>query len=107
MKKMNSTIKQFKSAIPSINKKYRPYADQVIKLFEERKIEKAKEAEKLLMQLSSPGLGPKSAIKKITEKYAHQKSITGRLTPAPIETFFVSGVIKSSQTYKRQLKKSG
>jgi len=87
MKKMNSTIKQFKSAIPSINKKYQAFGNQVIKLFEERKIEKAKEAEKLLMQLSSPGLGPKSAIKKITEKYALQKSITGRLTPAPIETF--------------------
>ena len=63
MNKINKAIKHFKSVIPSINEKYRPYADQVIKLFSERKIEKIKEAEKLLSQLSSRGMAPQTAIK--------------------------------------------
>ena len=63
---LNKSIKEFKSVIPAINQKYRPYAEQVINLFQDRKIEKRKEAEKLLDQLSSRGKGPQSAIKKIT-----------------------------------------
>ena len=61
---INKSIKEFKSVIPNINKKYRPYAEQVINLFKDRKIEKRIEAEKLLDQLSSRGKGPQSAIKK-------------------------------------------
>ena len=62
---INKSIKEFKSVIPSITQKYRPYAEQVINLFKDRKIEKRKEAEKLLDQLSSRGKGPQSAIKKL------------------------------------------
>ena len=65
MNKIKNAIKQFKSAIPAINEKCRPHAEQVIKLFTERKIEKTKEAEKLLDQLASRGLAPQSAIKKL------------------------------------------
>ncbi len=65
---INKSIKEFKTAIPGMNKKYRPYAEQVINLFRERKIEKRREAEKLLEQLSSRGKGPQSAIRKITDK---------------------------------------
>ena len=43
---VNKSIKEFKSVIPSITKKYRPYAEQVINLFKDRKIEKRIEAEK-------------------------------------------------------------
>ena len=71
---LNKSIKEFKSVIPSINQKYRPYAEQVINLFKDRKIEKRIEAEKLLDQLSSRGKGPQSAIKKITDKYKIQQS---------------------------------
>ena len=45
---INKSIKEFKSVIPSITQKYRPYAEQLINLFNDRKIEKRKEAEKLL-----------------------------------------------------------
>ena len=41
---LNKSIKEFKSVIPSINQKYRPYAEQVINLFKGRKIEKRIEA---------------------------------------------------------------
>ena len=49
---LNKSIKEFKSVIPSINQKYRPYAEQVINLFKDRKIEKRIEAEKLLEEKS-------------------------------------------------------
>ena len=108
MNKITKSIKVFKSVIlPTIAQKYRPYADQVISLFADRKIEKTKEAEKLLVQLSSRGLGPQSAIDKITKKNVIQESITGRLSRPTSDTFFISGVIKSSMTYKNQLKKTG
>jgi hypothetical protein len=42
---INKSIKEFKTAIPGMNKKYRPYAEQVINLFKELKIEKRREAE--------------------------------------------------------------
>ena len=63
-----------------INPKYRPYADQVIELFTQRKIEKKKEAENLLFQLGSRGLGPQSAINKNTNKYVKAKTVKGKLT---------------------------
>ena len=115
MNKITKSIKVFKSVIlPTIAQKYRPFADQVISLFADRKIEKTKEAEKLLLQLSSRGLGPQSAIDKITKKYVKQESITGRLSrPTPkniankLKTFFVSGVIKATETYMNKLKKDG
>ena len=66
---IDKSVKMFKSVIPTINEKYRPYADQVVNLFKDRKIEKTKEAEKLLIQLASRGKGPQSAITKIKEKY--------------------------------------
>ena len=85
MNKITKAIKLFKSVIhPTINEKYQHYADQVISLFADRKIEKTKEAEKLLMQLSSRGLGPQSAIKQITEKYTTKESVIGKLSrPTP------------------------
>ena len=115
MNKITKKIKVFKSVIlPTIAQKYRPFADQVILLFADRKIEKTKEAEKLLVQLSSRGMGPQSAIDKITKKYSKQESITGRLSrPTPksvankIKTFFVSGVIDATITYTNKLKKTG
>ena len=80
---LNKSIKEFKSVIPAINQKYRPYAEQVINLFQDRKIEKRKEAEKLLDRLSSRGKGPQSAIKKINENVAsfqQQKSYYRQLS---------------------------
>ena len=97
----------FKSVIPSINEKYRPYADQVVNLFKDRKIEKTKEAEKLLFQLASRGNGPKSAIAKITEKYNKAESVKGKLTKPTTQTFFVSGTTQSTITYEQKLKKAG
>jgi hypothetical protein len=93
--------------IPSINEKYRPYADQVVNLFKDRKIEKTKEAEKLLFQLASRGNGPKSAIAKITEKYNKAESAKGKLTRPTTQTFFVSGTTQSTITYEQKLKKAG
>ena len=102
---LNKSIKEFKSVIPSINQKYRPYAEQVINLFKDRKIEKRIEAEKLLDQLSSRGKGPQSAIKKITDKYSKAESAKGKLTRPTTETFFVSGITQSTITYEQKLKK--
>ena len=104
---INKSIKEFKSAIPTINQKYRPYAEQVINLFKDRKIEKRKEAEKLLEQLSSRGKGPQSAIKKITDKYSKAESAIGKLTRPTTQTYFVSGMTQSTITYEQKLKKAG
>ena len=111
MNKITKAIKLFKSVIqPTIAEKYQPYATQVISLFADRKIEKTKEAEKLLMQLSSRGLAPQSAIKQITEKYSKKESVIGKLsrpTPSKIKTFFVSGIIKTIDIYKNKMKNTG
>ena len=104
---INKSIKEFKSAIPTINQKYRPYAEQVINLFKDRKIEKRKEAEKLLEQLSSRGKGPQSAIKKITDKYSKAESAIGKLNRPTTQTYFVSGMTQSTITYEQKLKKAG
>ena len=93
--------------IPSINQKYRPYAEQIINLYKDRKIEKTKEAEKLLIQLSSRGKGPQSAITKINEKYIKAESAKGKLTRPTEQTYFISGVIHSVDTYKQKMKKAG
>jgi hypothetical protein len=90
-----------------INPKYRPYADQVIELFTQRKIEKKKEAENLLFQLGSRGLGPQSAINKITNKYVKAKTVKGKLTIKQQQQYFVSGTIKSIDIYKEQTTKKG
>ena len=114
MNKITKAIKQLRAIVPIINKKYRSHAEQVIQLFSDRKIEKTKEAENLLIQLASRGLAPQSAIKKITEKYSKAESATGKLSRPTakniankIKTFFVSGVIKSSETYNGIFKKTG
>ena len=104
---INKSIKEFKTAIPGMNKKYRPYAEQVINLFKERKIEKRRGAEKLLEQLSSRGKGPQSAIRKITDKYSKAESAIGKLSRPTTQTYFVSGIIHSVITYKQKLKKTG
>ena len=101
MNKIKNAIKQFKSVIPAINEKYRPHAEQVIKLFAERKIEKTKEAEKLLNQLSSRGMAPQTAIKKITEKYSKQETATGKLTRPKFETFFFSVASSNHQKHTK------
>ena len=122
MNKITKAIKLFKSVIqPTINEKYQQYADQVISLFADRKIEKTKEAEKLLMQLSSRGLGPQSAINQITKIKSKNVSVIGKLSrPTPnnikqkkekeaneIKTFFISGVVGAKQIYRNLMKKTG
>ena len=84
---INKTIKDLKTLLPSSTNKYRPYADQVLNLFKERKIEKRIEAEKLLDQLSSRGKAPQAAITKITEKYSKQESAIGKLERRELKTF--------------------
>ena len=37
---IDKSVKLFKTVIPSINRKYRPYAEQIINLYKDRKIEK-------------------------------------------------------------------
>ena len=76
---IKKSIKDLTALLPSKTNKYRPYADQVLNLFKDRKIEKRKEAEKLLDQLASRGKAPQSAIKKLNEKYAKAESATGKL----------------------------
>ncbi len=67
--------KLFKAIVPTINPKYRAYAEQVIKLFADRKIEKTKEAEKLLTQLSGRGVAPQTAIKKIGKRVCNVSTV--------------------------------
>ena len=104
---INKAIQEFKSIKHTMNPKYRPYADEIINLFKDRKIEKTKEAEKLLIQLSSRGKAPASAIQKIKEKYSIAESATGKLTRPTSQTFFITGKIKTIEIYKKQLKKTG
>ena len=107
MNKINRAVQEFKSIKSTINPKYRAYADEVISLFKDRKIEKTKEAEKLLMQLSSRGKAPASAIQKIKEKYSIAEPVTGKLTRPATQTYFITGKIKSIEIYQKQLKKTG
>ena len=93
MNKINRAVQEFQSLKSTINPKYRSYADEVISLFKDRKIEKTKEAEKLLMQLSSRGKAPASAIQKINEKYKKAEPATGKLTRPATQTYFINGKI--------------
>jgi hypothetical protein len=104
---LNKAIKELKFQTIGMNQKYRPYADQVLNLFKDRKIEKRKEAEKLLDQLASRGKAPQSAIKKLNEKYSKAESATGKLDRRELKDYFVSGVIHTIHTYKQQFKKTG
>jgi hypothetical protein len=104
---INKAIKDLKTLLPSSTNKYRPYADQVLNLFKDRKIEKRIEAEKLLEQLSSRGKAPQAAITKITEKYSKQESATGKLERRELKTYFVSGTFHSIDTYKQKITKAG
>ena len=83
-------IKELKFQTVGMNQKYRPYADQVLNLFKDRKIEKRKEAEKLLDQLASRGKAPQAAINKITEKYSKAESATGKLERRELKTFLLA-----------------
>jgi len=78
---INKAIQEFKSIKHTINPKYRPYADEVISLFKDRKIEKTKEAEKLLMQLSSRGKAPTSAIQKIKREIQQSRNSNRKANP--------------------------
>ena len=104
---INKAIKELTALKPSKTNKYRPYADQVLNLFKDRKIEKFKEAEKLLEQLASRGKAPQAAIKKLNEKYTKAESATGKLDRRELKEYFVSGVIHTIHTYKQQFKKTG
>ena len=104
---ISKKIKELKSYKAQINPKYRAYADEVISLFSDRKIEKTKEAEKLLLQLGSRGKAPASAIKMLKEKYSKAEPATGKLSRNTIQTFFVSGKIQGVDIYRQQLKRTG
>ena len=104
---LNKAIKELTALKPSKTNKYRPYADQVLNLFKDRKIEKIKEAEKLLEQLASRGKAPQAAIKKLNEKYAKAESAKGKLDRRELKDYFVSGTTNYIMTYEQQLKKTG
>ena len=104
---LNKAIKELKFQTIGMNQKYRPYADQVLNLFKDRKIEKRKEAEKLLDQLASRGKAPQAAITKINEKYNKAESATGKLDRRELKDYFVSGITQSIITYEQKLKKTG
>ena len=104
---IKKSIKDLTAMLPSKTNKHRAYADQVLDLFKDRKIEKRKEAEKLLEQLASRGKGPQSAINKINEKYSKAESATGKLDRRELKDYFVSGITQHIITYEQKLKKSG
>ena len=104
---LNKAIKELKFQTIGMNQKYRPYADQVLNLFKDRKIEKRKEAEKLLDQLASRGKAPQAAINKLNEKYSKAESATGKLDRRELKDYFVSGITQSIITYEQKLKKTG
>ena len=104
---IKKSIKDLTALLPSKTNKYRPYADQVLNLFKDRKIEKRKEAEKLLDQLASRGKAPQAAITKINEKYNKAESATGKLDRRELKDYFVSGVATRTITYQQQMKKTG
>ena len=57
---LNKAIKDLKTLLPSSTNKYRPYAEQVLNLFKDRKIEKRKEAEKTIRTASKQRQGAAS-----------------------------------------------
>ena len=79
----------------------------MLNLFKDRKIEKTKEAIKLLEQLASRGKGPQAAINKINEKYSKQESATGKLDRRELKDYFVSGITQHIITYEQKIKKTG
>jgi hypothetical protein len=79
----------------------------VLNLFKDRKIEKRKEAEKLLEQLASRGKAPQAAIKKLNEKYSKAESAKGKLERRELKTYFVSGIATRTITYQQQMKRTG
>ena len=104
---INKAVKDLKTLLPSNSNKYRPYADQVLELFKDRKIEKTKEAIKLLEQLSSRGKAPQAAINKLNEKYSKADSATGKLDRRELKEYFVSGITQHIITYEQKMKKTG
>ena len=56
---ISKAVQSLKTIVPLINSKYRAYADQIVDLFKQRKIEKTKEAENLLLQLGGRGKAPR------------------------------------------------
>ena len=101
------SIKDLTAMLPSKTNKHRAYADQVLDLFKDRKIEKRKEAEKLLEQLASRGKGPQAAIDKINDKYSKAESATGKLDRRELKDYLVSGITQSIITYEQKIKKTG
>jgi hypothetical protein len=89
------------------------YVSKVIELYIESKIEKFKEAENLLIKLTSRGLGPKRAIEKINS-YSERLPAIAKLSrpveptkPMIIQTYHVSGTILTESQYFWNDKKQG
>jgi len=92
----------------SVNASNKQYVSKVIELYIESKIEKFKEAENLLIKLTSRGTGPKKAIEKINS-YSERKPAIGKLSrpvepkqtpkPLPKQIYHVSGTILTKTKY--------
>jgi hypothetical protein len=111
--------KQLLNFILVVKASNKQHVSKVIELYIESKIEKFKEAENLLIKLTSRGLRPKTAIEKINS-YSERLPAIGKLsrpvkpkqTPKPMitQTYHVSGTILTKSQYfwndKKQIEKS-
>ena len=107
----------------SVNVSNKQYVSKVIELYIESKIEKFKEAENLLIKLTSRGTGPKKAIEKINsysefkekriqkrkekQKQKQEEEIKRLAKKMPTQIYHVSGTILTKTQYFWTNKKQG
>ena len=76
---MNKNVKKLQLFAGMVKPEYRIFANQVVELYQEKRIPNIRTAENLIEKLSSRGAGPKTAVKKINA-YQYKQSIIGRLS---------------------------
>ena len=96
------SLTYYRSVIPKKNLKY---FDVISTLYQERKIEKQSEVEKLLKKLAGRGKAPQSAIKLIENKYMNQEPVIG--IKSPLKPFHMTAKIEQRLHYNNKYSKQG
>ena len=84
----------------------KPYVDEVVKLYVERKIEKISSAEKIMNKLISNKRSVREAGVDLVKEANKNESVTGRLTNGGIKEYMMQATVKTETEYKWQNKKS-
>ena len=84
----------------------KPYVDEVVKLYVERKIEKISSAEKIMNKLISNKRSVREAGVDLVKEANKNESVTGRLTNGGIKEYMMQANVKTETEYKWQNKKT-